>query len=178
MIILIPGIAVDKEIIDILAKPVTDAFHQQVGVRQPFQPESRSWDTKRQQYRADAILDVMPVPLPENRVLLILDADIYAFGLNFIFGEADANTKKALISLTRLRPEYYQLPPDKAIFEDRIITEAVHELGHTYSLKHCPDIHCVMHFSVTIQDTDWKGWMFCSICKQRLDLLIKAGTPP
>jgi archaemetzincin len=46
--------------------------------------------------------------------------------------------------------------------------EAVHELGHTYGLSHCRDIHCVMCFSNTLGDTDRKGVRFCAACEPKL----------
>ena len=54
------------------------------------------------------------------------------------FGEADIAGRKALISLKRLRQEFYSLPRNENLFRERAVKEAVHELGHTYGLKHCP----------------------------------------
>jgi len=35
----------------------------------------------------------------------------------------------------------------------RVIKEAVHELGHAFGLTHCENSKCVMHFSNSLQDT-------------------------
>ena len=53
--------------------------------------------------------------------------------------------------------EFYGLPRDENLFRERALTEAVHELGHTYGLGHCPVSTCVMHFSNSLHDTDLKG---------------------
>ncbi|MEA2005134.1 MAG: hypothetical protein U9O50_02570 [Acidobacteriota bacterium] len=50
--------------------------------------------------------------------------------------------------------------------------EAVHELGHTYGLSHCPDAKCVMHFSNSLLDTDKKSASFCTHCHKLLDEII------
>jgi archaemetzincin len=95
----------------------------------------------------------------------LVDHDLYVPGLNFVFGEA--SQKVAVISFTRLRQEFYHLPEDRGLFHRRALTEAVHELGHTYGLQHCKNPHCVMFFSNTLMDTDRKGPEFCTECKRR-----------
>ncbi len=103
-----------------------------------------------------------------ERVLGVSDVDLYVENLNFVFGEADPSHGTAIISLFRLRPEYYGLPPNDELFYQRAIKEAVHELGHTYGLEHCSDPNCIMHFSNTLADTDRKGPGFCEICGTKL----------
>jgi archaemetzincin len=39
-------------------------------------------------------------------------------------------------------------------------SEAVHELGHAFGLTHCEKSRCVMHFSNSLQDTDFKHYIF------------------
>ncbi|RMD53346.1 MAG: archemetzincin, partial [Nitrospirae bacterium] len=94
--------------------------------------------------------------------------DLYADGLNFVFGEADILRGVAIISLTRLHQSFYGLPEDRGLFIERALKEAVHELGHLYGLRHCPDPHCVMHFSNSLLDTDKKSYKFCAICRRKL----------
>ncbi|HSA78916.1 MAG TPA: archaemetzincin family Zn-dependent metalloprotease, partial [Nitrospirota bacterium] len=100
-----------------------------------------------------------------DRVLGVADADLSVPGLNFVFGEADASAGVAVISLTRLRQEFYGLRRNTRLFHDRTVKEAIHELGHTCGLGHCPDPHCIMHFSKSLWDTDKKGPEFCTRCK-------------
>jgi len=95
----------------------------------------------------------------------IIDDDLYVPKLNFVFGEA--GQRVAIISLTRLRNEFYNLPKDQTLFRKRVLTEGVHELGHTYGLVHCRNPHCVMFFSNSLIDTDVKGPDFCRKCKPR-----------
>ena len=60
---------------------------------------------------------------------------------------------------------------DRRRFEARVLKEAVHELGHTLGLAHCPHPKCVMHFSNTVADTDRKGTDYCAACQARLAAL-------
>jgi archaemetzincin len=109
-----------------------------------------------------------PVALPAERLLGLVDLDLYTPGLNFVFGQASMGGREALIALPRLRQSFYGLADDEALFHERAIKEAVHELGHTYGLGHCPDATCVMHFSNSLPDTDFKGKGFCAVCKAAL----------
>jgi archaemetzincin len=132
------------------------------------------YEAHRRQYRGGAILGTLRrlSPPTAGRVLGLIDADCYAPGLNFIFGQAGVNRREAFIALPRLRPSFYGLPEDLQLFGQRALKEAVHELGHTWGLAHCPDPQCVMHFSNTLHDTDVKGTDFCPRCQGRL---VKAG---
>jgi archaemetzincin len=101
---------------------------------------------------------------PGAKCLGIVGIDLYALGLNFIFGEADISSGVAIISLFRLRREGYDLPKDEGLFQGRAIKEAVYEMGHTYHLSHCHDVKCVS-FSNSLADTDIKGVSFCPKCQ-------------
>ena len=96
-----------------------------------------------------------------DRVLGVINKDVFAAGLNFIFGEAYSPGAAALISLRRLKPSFYGKTDDPKVFADRVLKEAVHELGHTLGLQHCRRTACVMRFSNSILDTDKKESLFC-----------------
>jgi archaemetzincin len=101
-------------------------------------------------------------------ILGVTGVDLTAPGLNFVFGLADPPARCAVISLARLYPEFYGQPRNPALFKERAVKEAVHELGHLLGLDHCPDPACVMAFSNSLADTDRKGPGFCERCRERL----------
>lgn len=128
----------------------------------------QAFDKKRGQYHSTTILNHIRTyseQHPEfDRILGIIDADIYASELNYVFGEAYISAKAGLISLWRLKPEFYKEEPDKRELQLRIQKEAIHELGHTLGLPHCPRSYCAMHFSNSIYEVDKKQSLFCDQC--------------
>lgn len=121
-----------------------------------------SYDPRRRQYQAEACLAAVRA-VASARVLGIAKDDLYVDGLNFVFGLAERPGKAAVISLYRL-----QSGVDAQTYRQRVVKEAVHELGHTLGLNHCPEPGCVMHFSNSLRDTDRKGTGFCAACRQAL----------
>lgn len=135
-----------------------------------------AFDKTRMQYRSDVILSLVKGYAEKasdlNHVLGVVDVDIYVPGLNFVFGEAECPGKAALISLWRLRPEFYNAPSNFELFVDRGTKEAVHELGHTFGLTHCSNPFCVMYFSNSIFETDRKKGVFCNKCYSSIQKLL------
>jgi archaemetzincin len=169
-IVLVPIGAAPSELLDWLVDRLGDAVGTQVLLDEGIPLPAAAYDARRGQYGAGIILSVLcerSLP-PAARVVGLAEADCYAPGLNFIFGQALMNGRAALVALPRLRQSFYGLPEDGALFRERVLKEVVHELGHTWGLAHCADARCVMHFSNTLHDTDVKGAAFCAHCRARL----------
>lgn len=151
-----------------------DVTCEVVDVQLPL-PE-KAFDKKRKQYRSDVILSRIQAFAAKRKrlrsVLGVVDADIFGSELSFMFGEAACPGKVALVSLWRLRPEFYGDASNMELFSARALKEAVHELGHTLGLKHCHRSSCAMYFSNSIFDTDRKQGLFCDECYVQVALSI------
>jgi archaemetzincin len=110
------------------------------------------------------------VPEDTYRLLAITELDIYSPIFSCLFGEAQLGGPCAIVSLHRLRQEYYNLPPDNLIFLSRYEKVVIHELAHTFGLIHCVNEHCVMYPSGNITETDIKSNLFCPRCTEQLKI--------
>jgi archaemetzincin len=144
------------------------AAHQVSAGRLPLPQEA--YDPQRRQFSASGLLARLrhDATAGHGPVLGIADVDLFAPGLNFVFGEAELNGKVAVMSVARLRPEFWGEAADVELLLARSVKEAVHELGHVVGLRHCSSSDCVMHFSNRLADTDRKCARFCSQCAESL----------
>jgi len=152
--------------------PKTRVVLAKQGVSVPEGSYSRS----RRQYQSTKIIMKLHEKFKTvhtDRVLGVTSVDLFVPKLNFVFGEAQCPGKIALISLHRLKPEFYGDAPNKSIFFERAEKEAVHELCHTLGLRHCEDSRCVMFFSNSIVDTDAKSVDFCKKCAKLVESNLK-----
>ncbi|UCD71571.1 MAG: archaemetzincin family Zn-dependent metalloprotease [Syntrophobacterales bacterium] len=162
---------VDGRILEGLQESIGKVFEKEVYTGQSLNSPDYAYNGRRKQYFSSAIL----LKLREvergigDRVLGVADLDLYVPSLNFVFGEADLENRVAIISICRFSPEFYGLSEDIDRFKERVFKEAVHELGHTYGLGHCPNPLCVMHFSNSLLDTDIKKASLCPQCEKRLN---------
>jgi archaemetzincin len=102
------------------------------------------------------------------RILGIAGIDLYIPILTFVFGEAQMGGPASVVSYYRLRQQFYGLPPDGDLLRQRLLKEAVHELGHTLDLTHCDDYRCAMSASHSVELIDLKENAFCSNCAEQV----------
>jgi len=166
---------ITDEIMEELQNRVNHIFQCPSEIKAGSDDMAHAYDPQRKQYLSSKLIASLNGLKKEKdeRVVGIVDVDLYAPVLNFVFGEADIISGIAVISLCRLRQEYYGLPPDENLFLERATKEIVHELGHTFGLAHCSNARCVMHFSNSLADTDWKELNFCSRCCPQMEFLIQ-----
>lgn len=162
-VVLVPIGPVPGDVLEHLQRELPALVKREVVVAAALPLPGQALDPSRRQYRGSALLEELERHdvADADRILGIVDADAYAPGLNFIFGQARKPGRFAVLALPRLRESFRGRPEKPERFRQRVVKEATHELGHTFGFAHCENRHCVMHFSNSLGDTDYKSTHFC-----------------
>jgi len=158
--------AVDRGILEFLAVTIRDDLGLRCRVGDGSLNIGNAFESMRQQYDATEILSGL-LSLKNHdheKVLGVADVDLFIPVLTFVFGQAQLRGPAALMSVRRLRQEFYGLPASEEMLFLRAEKEAIHELGHAFGLVHCRNFECVMHFSNSIEQVDLKSGGFCENC--------------
>jgi archaemetzincin len=133
-----------------------------------------SLDPSRKQYHSTEILALLLETHAEGpgRLLGITPYDLFVPVLTFVFGQAQLNNRAAVFSTFRLHNEFYGLPNASDILDSRCLKEALHEIGHTYGLRHCIEQPCVMNSSTYVENIDLKPADFCLHCREHLGTIF------
>ena len=153
-----------------LRQSLAGVFGHPIGLRPRSLDTSFALDLTRNQFFSTAILQRLESLAEKSdcRLLGVTTVDLFVPVLTFVFGEAQLGGTAALVSTHRLRPEFYGLPPDPGLLRERLVKEAVHELGHTLGLRHCGAWHCAMASTHAIETLDVKNTEFCPACRRQL----------
>jgi len=136
-------------------------------------PGRDQWDARR------LLEDLEARPLAQGELRLAVTAhDLAVPVFSFVFGLARERQSVALVSLARLDPSFYGLPPDPARTLTRTLGEALHELGHLAGLAHCGEAECLMRFAGTLDKADARGSVYCVDCRARLPSWFSASPRP
>lgn len=158
--------AVDAEAAEFAEASLSSALGARTRRIEPLPEPEYAFDPAREQYSSTLILrDALPRrPADAARLLVLTEKDIFIPMLSFVYGQAQLNGPVAVLSLARLRQEFYGLPPSRPLFLLRIRKEVMHEVGHTLGLTHCEDALCAMALSTNLQQLDIKRGEFCDDC--------------
>jgi archaemetzincin len=159
-----------EAVLDRMAAALRGAFALPVERREPIAEPDQAWSPARGQWAAAEFLKLLLAHAPgPGRLLGVTERDLFVPVLSFVYGQAQLEGRVAIVSLARLRPEFHGLPEDAALLERRATTEAVHEVGHTFGLVHCPDRRCPMSLSIDLPDLDGKSAEPCPGCSALLE---------
>ncbi len=164
---LLPIGNVDDGLLKDLRPAVEDIFRVSCKVLPVRLDPEFAFHGERQQYHSSEILQRMQSYVAEDswRLLGVAAVDLYIPILTFVFGEAQMGGPCAVVSVHRLRQEFYGLPADQELIRQRALKEAVHELGHTVNLTHCNDYQCAMAPSHAVEWIDLKESTLCAGCQ-------------
>ena len=150
-------------------RDIGDRFGAEFGcpIREwPIEAIDFAYDARRQQYQSIPVIERLTRVCPEDalKLLAVTERDLCLPVLTFVYGHAQLGGRIAIVSLARLRQEFYGLPASADILRDRAWKEALHETGHLFGLIHCADRTCTMTLSTSVRQIDAKRGQFCAAC--------------
>jgi archaemetzincin len=167
---IVPINAMDGSFLDRLAPCLEERFLQSVRIERSLVVPRSSLNATRSQLFLPTLVARVRRAHPEGGgvYLAITDYDLYKTSQRFVYGDADEQQGVAIVSIHRLRSEYYGETPDANLLFQRTLKECVHDLGHVFGLKHCFNARCAMYYSNSIFEADNKMPHFCDACDRRM----------
>jgi archaemetzincin len=163
--IISPVGVLDDALIEYIKSKIISVFGYQVEVIPLLQDMGFAFDRQRGQYHSTQILKKLAGHAPSLtlKVLAVTNVDLFIPILTHVYGEAQLGGTACIISTFRLDEDLTTLSGKKALYL-RAGKEALHEMGHTFRLRHCKDPNCLMHYCHTLKDVDRKTDQFCRYC--------------
>jgi archaemetzincin len=154
----------------LLGQEIHRTFGFQTEINSILQNVNFAYDITRDQYHSTAILEKLASTSPSRtlKIVAITHVDLFIPILTHVYGEAQLDGKACIVSTFRLK-ESLSIANIEKEFENRVVKEVLHELGHTFNLRHCHDKACIMHYCRSIKDVDRKSDQFCRYCKILLE---------
>lgn len=163
---LLPVGTVDRSLLENLSIALARSLRVQCEILPSQLDPAPSYHAERQQFHSSELLQrTMRLLQPGDwRILAVAGVDLYIPILKYVFGEAQIGGPCAVVSMFRLRQEFYGLDRDDALLGERLLKESVHELGHTLGLHHCDDYRCAMASSHAVEWIDLREMSWCESC--------------
>jgi archaemetzincin len=135
-----------------------------------------AFDPARRQFRSTEVLEMLVRHCPADgwKLLALTERDLFVPVLTFVFGQAQLAGRVAVVSLARLRQEFYGMAPNSEVLLERAAKEALHETGHTFGLVHCADRSCAMSLATNVRHIDEKRDGWCGACAGQLHRALGA----
>ena len=164
-----------------VAAHIRTHLHLEVHILPLFQNPTYAYDQKRGQYNAARILKAfqsMPFDHDLDKVIGIMNVDLFIPIFTHVLGEANEGGRFALASLYRLGKAADGIAASMDQIIERLVKVAVHELGHLFNMGHCLNKHCLMHYSGNLADLDATSLSFCDYCSEGLAYSIRRERLP
>jgi archaemetzincin len=169
-IVVVPLGEIDYLLVNRLASRLVSHFNIGVDILQGAKLPREAYNEQRGQYYSTVILSKLEIlkSSPEEKMLGVVDEDLYIPTQNFVFGEADPVGRAAVISLFRLKRENYEMLDEEKVLFSRALKESIHQLGRLWGFADCRNPKCVMYLPDNVTDVDRKGMRFCDNCLRKV----------
>ncbi len=160
---LVPAGTPDPALVATLAADLREHTGLPVQPGDPL-PIDEAWRTSGGGLRSMSVLHALMARVGRRSGrwhLAIAEAELCGGEVGRVFGEAAQDGCCAVVGIAPLRAGSGSVGE---VVRARLLTAALHELGHLAGAEHCRRASCVMYPSRDIADTDRKGTAFCRDC--------------
>ncbi|MFH2037415.1 MAG: archaemetzincin [Candidatus Zixiibacteriota bacterium] len=169
-IVVVPLGEVEFMLVNRLATNIGPIFGRSVDILKGMKMPEESFNVIRNQYYASIIQAKLErvKANPREIIIGICEEDIYLPDEAWVIGNSDDVLGTSVVSLFRIRQEFYGLPENDNMVYSRLFKQAVHHLAHLFELPSCKNAKCINYFSQEMFDIDNKSEKFCDICRRQL----------
>ena len=173
-IAIVPIGSFDLDLIESIIGEIERIFGYPCEIAPLLNDLSFALDHNRKQYHSTPILEKLAGKLPPAslKILALCHVDLFIPILTHVYGEAQLGGHACIISTYRLNEGNPHLNLREP-YLGRIVKEAIHELGHTFTLRHCKEPTCLMHYCRDESDVDRKTEELCRYCNILLEDELK-----
>lgn len=163
------GLALPKSAVDLVETSLREFYAVDVRILPTIELPSSAYYSKRKRYRAERLLETLASLLPKDgdRILGLTAVDISTSNGKIsdwgVLGLGSIDGSSCIISSFRAGRGV-----SPAIAQIRLAKVAVHEIGHTFGLQHCPTSGCIMHDAEGKVITTDSEYDLCAKCRQLL----------
>ena len=169
----------DRELLEELADYLGERFAIPVRMVESSLDVTGAYAPDRDQYNVEVLVRLWTASVADDagRLLVVTDKDTFVERLNWTTGCAMRGGPVAVMSIHRLRPEFWGRPADRDRLFQRAIRIATHELGHTWGKgPHCRN-NCDLGSTNSIIDIDNLPTAYCGDCEALARDALRALRP-
>ncbi len=169
-IVVVPLGEVDFMMVNKLATNIGPVFNRSVDILKGLKVPEEAYNVIRNQHYATIILSKLEriKANHKEKILAICEEDIYLPDEAYILAHSDSVAGTAIVSLYRIRQEFYGLPEDDTKIYSRLYKQAIQQIAYLNNIAGCRNPICVHYYSTNMMDIDSKSEKLCDICKRQL----------